>query len=200
MMSQFRSNFPQASRRKQRGASLFIALIALVTMTLAGIALVRSVDTTNLIAGNLAFRQAALNATDIGIETAFSALDTIVTTSLDANWPSGCATGACNYYPTLQNTDTRGVPTVIAWASVPATTVNRDYQVKYVIDRLCNGPVPVADIAGNCYASAGSVAGGGTKRAGGIVFSGAQEVYYRVTVRVEGPRNTTSMVQALLSR
>ena len=82
--------------------------------------------------------------------------------------------------------------------NVPATTINQNYQVKYVIDRLCNGPTPVTDITGNCYAEAAT--GGGTKKAGGIVFSGAQAVYYRVTVRVEGPRNTTSMVQALLSR
>lgn len=183
---------------KQRGAALFIALIALVSMTLAGIALVRSVDTSNLIAGNLAFRQAALHASDTGVETAFDALGTIVTTSLDANWPTGCADGACNYYPTIQATDAKGVPTVISWEDVPASAVDASYNVKYVIDRLCNGPVPVTDIAGNCYADA--LVSGGTKKSGGIVFSGSQAVYYRVTVRVEGPRNTVSMVQVILSR
>lgn len=183
---------------KQRGAALFIALIALVSMTLAGIALVRSVDTSNLIAGNLAFRQAALHASDVGIEKAFDALGTIVSTSLDTNYPSGCSAGTCNYYPTLQATNTNGVPTVISWSSVPSTTVNTDYNVKYVIDRLCNGPAPVTDIAGKCYADAKT--GGGTKKSGGAVFSGSQAVYYRVTVRVEGPRNTTSMVQAIFSR
>jgi Tfp pilus assembly protein PilX len=40
-----------------RGAVLFIALIVLVAMTLAGIAIMRSVDTATLIAGNLAFKQ-----------------------------------------------------------------------------------------------------------------------------------------------
>ena len=43
------------SRRKQSGVVLFISLIILVAMSLAGIALIRSVDTSNLIAGNLAF-------------------------------------------------------------------------------------------------------------------------------------------------
>jgi type IV pilus assembly protein PilX len=182
-------------KQKQRGVALFIALIALVSMTIAGIALVRSVDTSNLIAGNLAFRQAALHVSDVGVENAFNALGTI---ALEANWPGGCTPGACNYYPTMQATDTKGVPTAIVWANVPSTTVNGSYNVKYVIDRLCSGPTPVTDIAGKCYADA--VVGGGTKKAGGIVFSGAQAVYYRVTVRVEGPRNTTSMIQALLAR
>ena len=44
--------------RAQQGVILFIALIVLVAMSLAGIALMRSVDTNVLIAGNLAFRQA----------------------------------------------------------------------------------------------------------------------------------------------
>lgn len=183
---------------KQRGATLFIALIALVSMTLAGIALVRSVDTSNLIAGNLAFRQAGLQASDTGVETAFNALGTIVTTSLDANWPGGCTAGACNYYPTIQVTDGNGVPSNIVWTSVPSTSINTSYNVKYVIDRLCTGAVPVTDIAGNCYSA--PLATGGTKKAGGIVFSGTQAVYYRVTVRVEGPRNSVSVVQAILVR
>lgn len=190
------SHTPRATN--QRGAALFIALIALISMTLAGIALVRSVDTANLIAGNLAFRQAALHASDAGIETAFDALGTIVTSSLDANYPSGCSVGACNYYPTLQTANSKGVPTVITWATVPSATINNDYKIKYVIDRLCQGPAPVTDISGKCYADAKT--GGGTKKAGGVVFSGTQSVYYRVTVRAEGPRNTTSMVQAILSR
>ena len=42
----------------QRGLVLFFALIALVAMSLAALALVRSVDTSTLISGNLAFRQA----------------------------------------------------------------------------------------------------------------------------------------------
>ena len=68
-------------RRKQRGVSLIIAMIALVAMTLAGLALIRSVDTSNVISGNLAFRQASLHATDVGVEAALAALGTIVTTS-----------------------------------------------------------------------------------------------------------------------
>ena len=183
---------------KQRGATLFIALIALVSMTLAGIALVRSVDTSNLIAGNLAFRQAALHASDTGVETAFDALGTIVTTSLEANWPGGCAPGACNYYPTIQATDGRGVPAAINWAAVPATAVNTTYDVKYVIDRLCKGPAPVTDIAGNCFNDAPK--DDGSKKAGAVVFSGTQAVYYRATVRVEGPRYTVSMAQAIFAR
>ena len=57
-------------RRAQQGVVLFIALIILVAMTLAGIALMRSVDTNVLIAGNLAFRQANTMYADTGVEAA----------------------------------------------------------------------------------------------------------------------------------
>lgn len=192
---------------KQRGASLFIALIALVSMTLAGIAMVRSVDTTNVIAGNLAFRQSALHTTDVGVEAAVNALAGITGSALESNWPSGCAVGECNYYPTgqvtdtIQATDTKGVPTMINWSLVPITaTINGGYTVKYVIDRLCKGPAPVTDIIGKCYAASSTTTGGGTKKAGGVVFTSSQKVYYRVTVQVSGPRNTISYAQVLLSR
>jgi Tfp pilus assembly protein PilX len=51
---------------------LFIALIVLVAMTLAGIAIMRSVDTATLIAGNLAFKQGTVQSSDNGVEQAFN--------------------------------------------------------------------------------------------------------------------------------
>lgn len=57
---------------RQRGMVLFFALVALVAMSLAAVALIRSVDTGALIAGNLAFRKSTLNSSDNGIETAIA--------------------------------------------------------------------------------------------------------------------------------
>lgn len=187
-----------AKSTKQRGVSLIIALIALLAMTIAGLALMRSVDTANVVAGNLAFRQATLHASDVGVETAITDLGTIVTTSIDANYPSGCATGACNYYPTRQATNAAGVPTVVNWTTVPTTTVDGSYAVQYVIDRLCDGPVPVTDITAKCMGT--SEATVGSKKAGAVSFTSSTQVYYRLTVRVVGPRNTVSIVQTLYTR
>src|SRR5260221_9854712 len=60
----------------QRGTMLIIALIVLVAMTLAGIATMRSVDTATVLAGNIAFRQSALNAADQGIQAGLALLIT----------------------------------------------------------------------------------------------------------------------------
>jgi Tfp pilus assembly protein PilX len=187
------------SARGQRGVSLIIALIALVAMTLAGLALLRSADTSNVISGNLAFREASLHATDVGVETALTSINTIATSSPDAVAPAGCASGACNYYPTIQAAVTAaGVPTVIDWTAVPSTTVDSSYAVQYVVDRLCDGPTPVTDVATKCMNLTGTSVG--SKKAGAVSFTSASQVYYRVTVRVVGPRNSQSIVQTTYAR
>jgi Tfp pilus assembly protein PilX len=50
------------SPASERGVVLLVALIILVALTLAGVALIRSVDTANIIAGNLSFRESAVHA------------------------------------------------------------------------------------------------------------------------------------------
>lgn len=187
------------ARGRQAGVSLIIAMVAVIAMTLAGLALMRAVDTGNVVSGNLAFRQATLNATDVGVETSAANLDTILSTSIDANYPSGCAVGACNYYPIRQVALTdAGVPTVIDWATVPSTTLDSSYAVQYVIDRLCDGPAPVTDVVGKCMHTESKTVC--KKNAGSDCFSSADKVFYRVTTRVVGPRNTMSLVQALYAR
>lgn len=195
-MSMTQSHKRATWRSAQQGVSLIIALLCLIALTLAGLALIRSTDTTNVISGNLAFRQAALHATDVGVETAFDEIDTIAATVfLDKKYPNLCATGACNYYPTRQATDSAGIPTVINWALVPSTTVDNSYTVQYVLDRLCDAPLPVTDVRTQCMNTGAALVG--SKKAGVEPLSKPVQVYYRATVRVVGPRNTESIVQAL---
>jgi Tfp pilus assembly protein PilX len=200
-------------RTRQQGVVLFIALIVLVALTLAGIALVRSVDTSNVIAGNLAFKQGTLQAADVGIEAAVTALPNIIATTLETDQTLPAATVPPSYWyyssrreedmagiPTTKKFGTAGTATAINWSDVPFASANAlsGNTVQVVIDRLCTGTTPVTDIQGNCFAEDPSSTG--TKKAGGIVFSGADTVFYRATVRVSGPRNTVSVVQVILSK
>src|SRR2546423_4728532 len=59
-------------RRRQRGVTLFIALIVVVAMTMAAVAMMRSVDTATVVAGNIGFRQSAVNAADQGVQAAYA--------------------------------------------------------------------------------------------------------------------------------
>jgi Tfp pilus assembly protein PilX len=192
------ASLPKAPGRpcRQRGITLIISLVTLVALTIAGIALMRSVDTGNVIAGNFAFRQASLQATDIGLEAAFTELNTTII-------PTGPDNAIANhYYPVLNVVvlDANGIPSV-DWSSVPQTTVgsNGEYRVKSVIERLCTGTpgAVVTDLVGSCVVDQGQTSG--SQKAGSTMFTSAGAVNYRVTVRVEGPRNAVAMSQAVLA-
>jgi type IV pilus assembly protein PilX len=180
---------------RQQGVVLFIVLIVLVAMTLAGIAMVRSVDTGNVIAGNLAFKQTTIHAADRGIQAAY-------------DWLVANSAGM-----TLQNTDlTKGYyssrPAEEKWTDpskwTSAVTLPDDgsgYTVSYVIHRMCKDPdKPYNGTDQQCATSFPSGAGssGGSMAVGATVFEGNPQLYYRITARVVGPRNTVSIVQAVV--
>ncbi len=60
--------------RRQAGVVVFVALLVMVALALAGIALIRSTDTTTTVSGNLVLKQAATSAVDRGIEQTIHAL------------------------------------------------------------------------------------------------------------------------------
>jgi Tfp pilus assembly protein PilX len=191
--------------RAQRGVILFISLIVLVAMTLAGIALMRSVDTNVLIAGNLAFKQGTTAVADIGVEAARNWLSA-PSGSLDQDQP-----GASFYWANWQQgqSDFMGATATTSddynWGQAgTATSPDPAYTIQYVIHRLCGSAGKPSDI-GTCLQSSVASGGSGTGGSKGVVSYGQQAlpsvstIFYRVTVRVTGPRNSTSYVQAILN-
>jgi Tfp pilus assembly protein PilX len=68
-MNRFRRHCAPASR--QRGVTLIIALIVLAALTLAGLAMMRSVDTATLMAGNIASKKSTQSGADQGLQTGY---------------------------------------------------------------------------------------------------------------------------------
>ena len=193
--------------RSQRGVVLFIALIVLVAMSLAGIALMRSVDTNVLVAGNLAFRQATTMYGDAGFETARGwLLDNLA--SLDNNQPGGATHYWANYQLGLDFINaTTTTSDDYDWSqSASVASPDPAYTINYVIHRLCGSTGAPTTPAAKCMqASAGGGSGSSGLGTKGIVTYGVQAlpgtstIFYRVTVRVIGPRNTLAFVQAILN-
>lgn len=208
--------------KRQQGVVLIITLIALVAMTLAAIALVRSVDTGNVVAGNMAFKQGAVQSADAGTEAAITWLTGvagIATSYNDIPEQGYYATSQEELDPTGNNGDPNHA--LIDWdgnncndAVAGGTATNciepfpanpgdavpnaAGYIVQYVIHRLC----PSTGLPSNCASTSSTVAGtsAGAKdytSKGGL--SGQTEVeYYRITSRVKGPRNTVSYVETII--
>lgn len=193
---------PPRLARRQSGVILMVALIVLVGMTLAGLSLMRSVDTVTLITGNLSFQQAATHSADPGIETAIAWIENNAAL-LDNDSPTnGYAANGLTVAPakaTNQSWDAYWLATWSARAITGATDASVNTASR-VIDRLCaNAGSPTG--GANCSVSpAVSSEAGMGEEAGEPPINTTAAVYYRITSRVQGPRNTVSFVQAIISR
>jgi Tfp pilus assembly protein PilX len=202
----------RALRARQSGVVLMMALIVLVAMTLAGIALVRSVDTSNIIAGNLAFKQSASNAGDSGSEAAVTWLQNTnaIIGALDGSilaqgYSANCVLdtpGACGPNLALNQTWNDYWNAVIASGAQPVTlaTDAAGNSASYFIHRLCRlqgaRSVPQTDCAEP--PSAGTTAAS-SKTSDKVALQYTAQVYYRITTRITGPRNTLSFIQTIVA-
>lgn len=202
--------------RRERGVVLFIALLVMVALSLAGIALLRSADTATTVAGNLAFKQAAAAAVDRSVEQAVQVLfdpQPDPTTSNPTIADKTAHDLAQNYYACVQDAAGGCLPpgnaipeaptalnstTTLAAAGLRTDLIAADAagnKVYYVIERMCANPGGA--FGNNCNLSSAALgADAGTQHYEALSRVG--DAYYRVTVRVEGPRNTVQYAQAIL--
>ena len=178
----------RATRSAQRGVVLFIALIVLVAMTMAGLAMMRAVDTNNLIAGNLAFKNAAASAGDAAVEAA--------RTWLTAKTPGQLELDQAGYFANWQPGFD---PKTFNWEASGALVGDDPYgnKIRYVAHRMCNESaksIDETDCVKVATVSVGSTKGGGSY--GSAPLSGTSLVFYRITARIEGPKFTVSYIQA----
>ena len=199
----------------QHGVVLLISLIVLVALTMAGLALVRSVDTTGIIAGNLAFRQAVVRAADAATEEAASFL---TTQGGEALWNNSSANG---YTASIADNPANAA----AWETLWRTTISPSppslpVSAKTCADRACYLPTdPIGNtvaytiqrmcqdegeplLLGRCISAPLRLAAkrGSDLTPGAVPVPPPQEYYYRITVRAVGPRNTLSYIQTMIVR
>ena len=195
-------------RHGQQGVVIFVALLVMVALGLAGIAMIRSTDTATSVSGNLVLKQAATSAVDRGIETTIYALWE-ASPVLDRTQHSASK----NYYACVRGTTGACLAAGAAVPKIPdllksangcagtglaAGLVAKDAAGNtscFVVERMCLNTGPA--VGSNCNLSAASFgADPGTIHYTGLVRPG--DAYYRVTVRVEGPRNAVTYAQAML--
>ena len=168
--------------------------------------MMRGVDTGAMIANNLAFKEGATMAADSGVETARTWLMNNPGATLYNNQP-GVANGV-GYFATWQQgvdfTNGDADPSNnFNWTanSVALATDAAGNQVSYVIHRMCDATGDPSSI--NCVrvTSSGGATSASSKGAaafGSYAISTPSQAFFRITVRVIGPRNTVSYVQAVV--
>jgi type IV pilus assembly protein PilX len=205
----YRANALASLPPRQRGVVLFIALIVMVVMSLAALGLLRSVDTTTAVLNNLALRQAAILPANYAVE------DAAVGLFADAGGPRIADIRVDNvnqnYYASHSQAagwdDQYGVPKPLQ-TKAAALALKRFFndaennRITYITERMCTPTAPVipADnsAAGSWCDMMQPKQSPGTTVNQGTPLTLPQQVFYRVTVRVDGPQNTVSFLQAML--
>lgn len=206
--------------RAQRGLSLLFALMALVVISLASVALVRSVDTASLVIGNLGFKQDATATAGRATELALNWLRANAGATLHTdNAARGYyAASRDNMDATGQDTAHKGMRAVVDWTGATdcsafakgsyatcmrssAPVVLGGNTVSWVITRLCAAEGNPNGL--DCATPPGSSGlPGGNRGAisygeGSLAMPFSSSQYYRVVVRVQGARGTTAFTETI---
>jgi type IV pilus assembly protein PilX len=214
------SAFGKVTKRAQKGLVLFVALIALVVMSLAAVALIRSVDTNTMIAGNIAYKQSATTAADAGIEAAIGWLtatelaNSTLNVLTDATHPFNITNEANGYYSNADDDDPSDASDTFFnlfdennWDEAhagPEIVDGNGNRVRYIIQRLCRTPNVILPDADCLFSSEVQDTGGQEVPLPENICSGpgcpksGQAPQLRITARAVGPKNTVSYVQAFV--
>lgn len=210
-------------RTAQRGASLLFAMITVVALSLAAVAMIRSVDTGTTILGNLSFKQDTLLATDEATRLAIQWLDErqqtdpegLNLTQRDLGYWAHLVPGLDPASTSLSpqrvaidwNNDScrsqRG-PNPVDCLKARELTLANQVTARYLIVRLCS-EAGSSTAGNNQCPRPPNTTRPRTKEQGEInsqnavrIGSSSAAEYYRIVVRAQGARNTVSTTETLV--
>lgn len=173
---------------RQRGATMLVVMVLLSVMLLGALALARMTEVGSLATGNAAYREASIQASEIGLNAAFTQVKALPIANENTD-------AAPWYWATAQAQDANGLPQ-IDWAAAPEIVVGA-YGVRYVVERVCT----VADVTNplrECLVKQVKVPGSARDEDDKLDSPNSKQ--YRVTIRVTGPKDTTTFVQSLVTK
>jgi type IV pilus assembly protein PilX len=183
---------PQPAHHREGGYILLLVLVALVAMMISGIALVRSMDTSQLVAGNLASRNATIHSADAAVQTAVTWLQAQSSGTLNAD------ASTSGYF--AEDLEGNWVPSfAFSQCTGCVGTDATGNQVSWVVHRM-------STMAGNTSANgnySSTLTTSGTPNTSNSsdtpTYNGTQAHFYRVTVQVRDTRNTTTVIQSFIT-
>ena len=191
------SRLTRRPARPQRGVTILVVLVLLSVMLLGGLALARMTEIGTLAAGNSAYREAALQASEIGLNSVYALLAPQPPPApASAPIPNENAAVGTWYRPSTLATDANGLPDV-DWDALPEIVVGQ-YRVRYVVDRICEGALPVADPLRQCLVKQIPQLSSADFNKEKLDPPNAKQ--FRVTIRVTGPKGTQTWVQSMMTK
>ncbi len=181
---------------------LIFSLIVLLILAIGAVAVLRSVGSSLLSAGNLAFHRDLVNQAEQAVSS--------VMTEFKTNGPplNGGTTAdlpAANYVSTALPTNAQGVPLALlnntAFAAVATAGQRHTRRDAGRDDPLHHRPAVYSTGTAstpNCVQSTGLPTGGTANRNTAVAPPSA--TVYRISVRVDGPRNTQAFLQTTFTK
>ena len=178
-------------RRGQRGMTLLLVLILLTVMMLGGLALARMAESSALVSGNVAGKDASVHASEVGWNAAFEQVKALADEDKNTgNW----------YWASMQPTNSAtGIPTGIDFDTTPVIDggVGR-YTVTYAVERMCT----VAEVKAStreCLVKFDPDTPV-DMQTDPPDFQTKNSRQFRITVRVTDPRGTQTWTQSLVTK
>lgn len=213
---------------RQLGLVLFFALLALAVMSIASVALIRSVDTNALLSGNMVFRQTASATSNVALEGITENISKKVSLVNSINhYPQLGYYATCSQFDTQPNAlicDGNRL-TTMTWDNsnsslVPSQTDGNDEirngvdrqgnEIRYVVERMCsysnaevNAGSAKLDVSRCLMASASGCNDGSYNDVNMSKMKDCPDKssspLYRLTLRIAGPKNTLTFMQSFIS-
>jgi Tfp pilus assembly protein PilX len=206
----------RSPKSAQRGVVLFITLVVLVALALGALAMFRGSLGASMVATNVVYRQAALNLADNGVQLATAAIAARAAAGQINNDDNN--NGYFSAIPANEPTSysdegiwNPGADSVLLTSAQVCnnntaciTEVNRGQglTVYYKIHRMCTLANAAYNAANNRCAltvKTGGTSPGGRLGIGATQFTGNPMLYFRITTRVDGPRNTRMVTQTVVA-
>ena len=179
-------------RSKQSGVVMFVALAVLILMTLAGLAMLRQMGSSVSIAGNLAFKQNATAAGDLGTETARAVV-------MAPAFDRATTNPAVGYYSSWKKDN---IDPASFFSNPPDVTPIVDTatgnSITYVIHRLCDKPNLDANDPNQRCSRRGDSKPTNLGVNVPVPKDNSFLPYFLITTRITGPRNTVSYIQVVM--
>lgn len=174
-------------QQPRRGVTMLMVLLLLSVMLIGGLALARITEIGTLATGNNAYRDASLQASELGLNTAYAAVRAL---------PNENANAGTWYWATIQPAEAAtGLP-IVNWNNAPEVVAG-NYNVRYVVERMCDTAV-ITDTLRQCLVRHAPQID--SSKFGQEPLDPPNSRQFRITVRVTGPKDTQTWVQSLVTK
>ncbi|WP_371766719.1 hypothetical protein [Massilia sp.] len=186
---------------RTEGMALPVVLIILAVMLLGSVYLLRSVNSTALTTGNLAYDTTLSREADLGLHTGFAWLSQTAQTNKAALNQDDAANGyVATWDAASQARD------AAFWNGSRTITGDDGTSIEYVIHRLCastgaySGTNRCMQTAANTATAGSTVAMGDSLASDAPSYAGTPQLHYVITARITGGRgaNVTNQMIVLI--